>query len=160
MISAAPSITSSSSSTSRAGGGTRNLQHANIEFDAKQLQALQNLQNLQALQNLQNLQISGRIAQQQLLQQQQLHQKQQQLLQQQQLSKHGVVQHGNKSAISRVGATSGASGSLDEAEINMNAHRRYMLAPRRARSAERFDGMRVQLQHQQSGSGSGSGKQH
>ncbi|XP_035701534.1 PIN+ prion protein RNQ1-like [Folsomia candida] len=158
MISAAPSITSSSSSTSRAGGGTRNLQHANIEFDAKQLQALQNLQNLQALQNLQNLQISGRIAQQQLLQQQQLHQKQQQLLQQQQLSKHGVVQHGNKSAISRVGATSGASGSLDEAEINMNAHRRYMLAPRRARSAERFDGMRVQLQHQQSGSGSGSGE--
>jgi len=35
------------------------------------------------------------------------------------------------------------SASLDEAEINMNYHRRFMPAPRRARSAERFDGMRV-----------------
>lgn len=121
-----------------------------LELDAKQLQTLQNLQNLQnlqALQNLQNLQISSRLAQQQQLQKQ----------------KVSGSQGGKGGRVSVGSSHSGASISLDEAEINMNAHRRYMPAPRRARSAERFDGMRVQIpqqiqqqgQHQHQGCGSG-----
>jgi hypothetical protein len=55
------------------------------------------------------------------------------------------VNSGNNSHHTHVGIPghSTNSASLDEAEINMNCHRRFMPAPRRARSAERFDGMRV-----------------
>lgn len=107
---------------------------AQYQAHFQSLQNLQNnLQNIQNLQNLQNLQISTPHT-------------------------HSHTHRGPqpKSAMTRVvnNHFPTNSGSLDETEINGNAHRKLIPVPRRARSAERFDGMRVV----QIPSGSGNGE--
>jgi hypothetical protein len=127
-----------------------------LQLQSQNLQNLQSIQALQSLQNLHNLQNLQHQQQQQImLQQQQQQQRPPAPLQlpQKHAQKQQQLQH---QLMGRVGPIPGNSGSLDEAEINMNAHRRYMPAPRRARSAERFDGMRIQ---QIQGAGVGSGTQ-